>query len=501
MAVSTDPFNWDISFSKTSPNDDAVDLAYDSLLGFKRSPDLEYTELVLQPELAERWEISPDAKMFTFHLRRGAKFQNLPPINGREVTSTDVKFSAEYRLRSGEFKDKKLPKGEVDYIYEGLDRVETPDKYTAIIHFKEAFVPFISYAASSWNPIFAREIYDQDGNFQDKLIGAGPFMLDVAGSQKGTRRVFKKNPDYWNAEKVYIDTIRWLTLPQDATAYAAFQTKQLDLLHAGLDYGEAQDVLKANPQAVHYKYMEPRASQLYLSQAVARNSPMRDVRMRRAVQLATEHDDINKLLYGGQGEMGLPGAIHGLFTAGETRQLYKYDLEQAKRLVREAGYPNGVTLEWPLPDDEDRVNVSLAELLQAQWKKAGMNIELKVYPRAEQRAKRRQADFDVDAGFGLGGLHDDADSLQFGRYHSTSPNNNGHVRDPELDRMLEASRREPNVEKRRELMRNITKYIVDKAWTVELLYRPKWVFWHPVLKSYRPSFGTQADYAYSWLDK
>lgn len=101
----------------------------------------------------------------------------------------------------------------------------------------------------------------------------------------------------------------------------------------------------------------------------------------------------------------------------------------------------------------------------------------------------------------MGGLHDDADSLQFGRYHSTSPNNNGHVRDPELDRMLEASRREPNVEKRRELMRNITKHIVDKAWTVELLYRPKWVFWHPVLKSYRPSFGTQADYAYSWLDK
>jgi peptide/nickel transport system substrate-binding protein len=501
VRVTPDPFNFDITFSKSTPNDDLATLTYSSLLGFKMGPDTAYTELILQPELAEKWEVSPDAKTFTFKLRPGAKFQNLPPVNGREITSADVKFSAEYRLRSGEFKDKKLPKAEIDYIYEGLDRVETPDKSTVVYHYKDAFVPFINYAASDWNPIFPREVYDADGHFQDKVVGSGPYMLDIPASQKGTRWVFKKNPDYWDTGKPYVNEIRWLTLPQESTMFAAFQTKQLDVLYEGVDAKEAQDVIKANPQAVQAKTLEPRANQIYLSQNPQRNSPVRDQRVRRAISYATDRDEINRVLLGGEGEWGFPGAMQGLLTEAEIKQIYRYDLNEAKRLLTEAGFSSGTLLEWPIPNDEDQANVSLAELLQAQWKKAGLNVELKFLDKADQRALRRQAQFDIDIGLGLGGLHDDPDSMQYGRYHSKSPNNNGHVRDPELDKMLEASRQETNPEKRRELMRSTSKYIESKAWTVELLYRPKWYFWQPYVKNYRPHFGNQADYWAVWLDK
>src|SRR2546430_3605322 len=71
-----DPFSFDITFSKTIPNDRAVATVYESLLGFKMGPDYEYAQWELRPELAERWEISPDARSFTFHLRKGVKFQD-----------------------------------------------------------------------------------------------------------------------------------------------------------------------------------------------------------------------------------------------------------------------------------------------------------------------------------------------------------------------------------------------------------------------------------------
>lgn len=501
MDIIQDAFNWDITISKTNPNDNGIALGYNSLLGFKYGPDVGYTEMILQPELAERWEISSDAKTFTFHLRQGAKYHNVPPVNGREMTSADFKFAAEYRLRSGEFRDKKLPKAEVGYIFEGLQRVDTPDKYTVVYHFKAPFVPFINYAASDWNPALPREIYDRDGNFQDTFAGTGPFMLDTAASQKGSRWVFKKNPDYWDKGKPYLDGIRWVFVNNEAAGQAAFQTKQLDIMDRSLDFEEARTVAKGAPEAVQFKYVEPRANQMYVSMKPERNGPMRDLRIRRAVSLAIDRDEINRTLFGGAGEWGLPAAMHGLFTEAEVKQIYKHDPAEARRLVLEAGYGNGVTLDWPVPTNEAQTNISMIELMQAQLKKVGLNIEMNFLDRPAQRLVRRSSDFDLDMGFGLGGLHDDPESLAMARYLSTSKNNYSVVRDPELDKLLLAQRAEPNHEKRRELLRSITKRIAENHYTIELLYRPKWNFWHPNVKNYKPHFGSQASYAMAWLEK
>src|SRR5581483_9068816 len=70
--------------------------ARDRLVDYKTGPDLKWADAVMIPELAERWEVSPDAKTFTFSLRKGVKWHNLPPVNGRELTSADVKANVEY---------------------------------------------------------------------------------------------------------------------------------------------------------------------------------------------------------------------------------------------------------------------------------------------------------------------------------------------------------------------------------------------------------------------
>ena len=150
VRVNNDPFDWDLSYvGKSTPNGYGQVMGYNSLLGFEFGPDVKYEELILRPELAERWEVSPDAKAFTFYLRRGVKFANMPPVNGRELTSKDVKWSYEYWSRTGEFKDKKLPQGQLESFFEGLEAIETPDDYTVVVRFKEPFAPFLNYAAWS----------------------------------------------------------------------------------------------------------------------------------------------------------------------------------------------------------------------------------------------------------------------------------------------------------------------------------------------------------------
>src|SRR5438093_1422905 len=103
-----DPFDWDLSYNgKSTPNQYGIAVATNGLTRFKSGPEVEFTDNVLLPDLAESWEVSPDAKTLTFHLRKGVKYQDLPPLNGREFTSADVKWTLEYRSRSGAFQ--KLP--------------------------------------------------------------------------------------------------------------------------------------------------------------------------------------------------------------------------------------------------------------------------------------------------------------------------------------------------------------------------------------------------------
>src|SRR5712692_5472155 len=178
--VTTDPFDWDLSYvGKSIPNGNGQALAYEGLLHFKYGPDIKYGDTQVGPKLAEKWE-NPDAQTFTFHLRPGLKFANLPPVNGRELTSADVKWTYEYWSRTGQFGDKKLPQAQFNWFFEGATSIQTPDPSTVVLKFKEPYVPFINYAGSYNNPIVAHEIFDQYGNFKDHMVGTGPYQLEEA---------------------------------------------------------------------------------------------------------------------------------------------------------------------------------------------------------------------------------------------------------------------------------------------------------------------------------
>lgn len=497
IRVPVDPIDYDPSYNgKTAPSDFAQGQAHNNLLSFKTGPDVPYAQMTLVPKLAESWEVGPDGSSFVFHLRKGATFANLPPVNGREVTSDDVKWTFEYYSRTGAYT--KAPASTVGFMFEGMTGLEAPDKYTVVVRFERSFLPFLSYAASDWNPIQPREVYDKQGDLKGLLIGAGPYQLDPAASQKGTQYLWKKNPTYWQSGQPYADSLRWLVLPQDGTAFAAFQARQVDILNTIADPSYTQ-LQRSNPQARFVPYLQPQGYHLHMSQA--HPGPLNDMRVRQAVVLSVDRDEINRTVAGGKAEWALPGAVQGLFTDAEARQLQKQDVQAAKQLLSAAGYGDGVRLVWPIDTETSQDDMTWYQLFQAQEKRAGIDVVLQPMPKADQRVLRRKGAFDFDVVQALGLLDSDADSVMYGVYHSKGSTNWPQVKDPELDKLLEAQRSEADPQKRRDVQRQAVQRIVAMSWAVELIYPPLWDVAQPYVRNYYPHFSVHAPQDKVWITK
>lgn len=504
--ATSDPASWDVSIAGNNHiNDKYEALVYESLLGFKYGPEVAYGELIVRPELAERWEVAPDARTFTFHLRKGVKYANEGPVNARELTSADVKFTYEYMSRTGEFRDfrsKGLPPSRFSEFFDGMEAIETPDPYTVTVRFKQPFAPFLNYAATDYLHITPREIYDQEGNFENRMIGTGPYLLDTTASQKGTRWVLSRNPGYWQAGKPYIDKLEARIVPEASSAFAAFKVKQLDLLGGGggghsITPQEARQVATQNPESVKYAYLAPTPLNIYMN---VRRPPFNDVRIRRAVSLALDRGEFIKVFGEGEGGLALAGALQDTFTQEEVKTILRHDPVEAKRLVTEAGFPNGLDIEFFASSAYGQTHLSQAELMQAQLKKGGINLSIKMFgDHAQYVAITRGDSFDIT--FRGKNVKGDIDSYVYGTFHPADPSNYGGVNDPRLTTMLEGQRREADPAKRREIIREAVRYIADQAWGLAIYYDKDFNFWHRHVRNYAPNWGNLTwPIVDSWLE-
>lgn len=502
IRVFTDFFDFDPSYAgKSNPNSAAHTLVYDRLVDFKTGPGVRYDELTVTPQLAERWEVSPDASRFTFHLRKGVKFAGHAPTNGREITSADVKWSYEYYSRTGQFKDKK-PQAQFAWFFEGMGAIQTPGPYTVAVPFDTPFAPFVNYMASDAAPIAPKEIYDQDGHLKDRMAGTGPFFLDQAAGQKGTRWVFKKNPGYRDAGKPYLDEIRFLVLNDSATAYAAFQTKQLD--HLGgtasgsqMSLEDAAEVRKSSPNATVYEGLNPVPFNLYIQND---KPPFNDQRVRKALSLSIDRDEFVRVMTGGKGGWAMAGAMPDTWSQEEVKQVLRYDPQESKRLLAEAGHPNGLNTKFLIRGDDggDKL-LREAQLLQAQLKKGNINMELDITPDKASGANRMyQGQYELIAINKA--MYGDVDSYLYAPYHSKSSANWTLKGDARLDRLIDAQRAEGNPDKRREIIREVSRYINEQAIGLALYRGSVYQAWHPYVKNYYPSWQGNPIQDI-WLDK
>lgn len=273
-------------------------------------------------------------------------------------------------------------------------------------------------------------------------------------------------------------------LPDDSSRYAAFETGQLQLLRGIDDIQAASTVKRAAPTAIVQEGIDPQAQGLYINQ---RRPPFTDLRLRKALSLALDRDEFIRTFAGGRGGWAMSDSLPELWTEQEAKQILKFDPAQAKQLVGDAGFPNGLDVELMLM--QGTAPPAAIELLQAQMKKAGINMTIKPVDKATGSARLHAGDFTLVPTTQL--IFADLDSRLYGNYYSTSPSNYIGVKDPKLDTLIEAQRREPDSAKRRNALRAVTRYMNENAISLALYPKPTTTFWSPALKGYSDNWQQQ----------
>ncbi|HTE86852.1 MAG TPA: ABC transporter substrate-binding protein, partial [Dehalococcoidia bacterium] len=278
----------------------------------------------------------------------------------------------------------------------------------------------------------------------------------------------------------------WIVMRDEATAQSAFQAKQLDWIYA-LDSTTASTIKKNSPGAAANEYANPSAAHVFMQ---TQHPPFSDIRIRKALALSIDRDEFVQTLSNGKGAWALAGAFPDTFNQDEIKPLLKPDVNQARQLVRDAGYPDGVDIEFLINPTYGQVHVHQAELMQAQAKRTGINLMLKPIENADYALRKRDRKFTLM--HTAKSLQSEIDGYVYSSFYPGLERNYTGVDDPKLTTLLVGQRRETDTAKRRELLRSAVRYInTEGFWAFSLYYDVTTEFWQPALKGHSPSFGNQ----------
>jgi peptide/nickel transport system substrate-binding protein len=332
------------------------------------------TEIV--PDLAESWEVSEGGAVFTFHLRDGIKFHS-----GNPLTAADVKWSWDRAMGL---------KGNPSFLFEGVTSIEAPDNLTVVVT-KDA--PDPAFLAKSTFGVFSvldsKTVMEHggttgpDADTTDKAeewlnqnsAGTGPFVLKSWVAE--TEVVVEKFPDYWRGP-AYFDRVIYRNIPDTATQKLTLEAGGIDLaVELSSDQVAA---LKMNPEI---KVVEGQGTDMFYLLCNANpdltNGIMSDNRVRNAIRYALDYEGI-RALAGGSAINPPTITPYGFLGAWGPEKSYKRDLEKAKALLAEAGYPNGFDIDMEYPTKFTRAGIDFdifAEKVQADLAEVGINVTLK----------------------------------------------------------------------------------------------------------------------------
>lgn len=423
-------------------------------IDYTPTPDWRIAYKVI-PWLAERLE-QVDPTTYTFHIRPGVTFHN-----GDGLTAQDIVFSYN-RIRDPSLKANPV----VAAYLANLDKVEAPDDSTVRITTKRPNADFLAGIAGRSVVIVSRKYVENGGDITKMPVGTGPFKL--TRYQKDGSAIAVRSGDYWQKERPYLDGIAIALKVDDSTTSAAFSAGEADVF-VGHDRREADPILKANPKAVSEPYLLDEVFGLMFNLT---KPPFSDLRVRRALHLVLDRQEAIKAVNFGDGVISGPIVVQGktgwstpadeLLKEPGFRQPKAQDVAEAKRLLAEAGYPNGFKTSLGFLS----VNASApqyAEVIQAQLKQLGIDAALLPGDNAAYVQRRVKADYELliagEASLATPG------TAAYTVFHSTGiyakPSG---INDPDLDRLIDAQTTEFDFSKRGAIFQQIERQILDNVY-------------------------------------
>jgi len=447
-------------------------------------------ELNLKPDLAEKWEISPDGKIYTFYLIPKVKFSN-----GREVTARDFKYSFERVLNpktrsprtwvldqikgTKEFREGKVKE---------VSGIQVKDKYTLSIELLHPFAPFLSFLTLPNAAVVPSEEVEKLGvDFSFHPVGTGPFMLK---EWKPGQSIYLTHNPYYFRKSPFIKGIVYRIIPEDLTAIIEFEVNNLDIIRI-----PASEFSRYYHHPYWKNYLKEQIGlNLYYLGLNCQKSPLNDRRVRQAINFAIDREKIIATLLEKRGILAqgpIPPILRKFFPP--LTPYFNYNPQKARKLLKEAGYPDGFTLHitiTPFPEALDVVEVIQQYLGQVGIKVNINQLEWSAFKEAIARGETES--------FWLSWWADypDAENFLFPLFHSINWGAGGNrcfYKNPKVDSLLKQAESEPEITTRIQLLYQAEQIIISDAPLVFFWHQNDYYLYQPRVKNFLPYPLTTSD--------
>jgi len=383
-AISWDPGDWPWKFNHDAGPMNETLMAADLNQSIGRGGKYPFTAFAFLPrdairgELAESWEWETPMRL-VIKLRKGIMYPEKPGVMAsREFTADDVIFTQNRMATS--------PK-QVGDLYSFIDKTTARDKYTLVYDLKDYVADWdlrLGYGFTA--AIIPKEVADAGAADWKNANGTGPFRL--TNYTPGNSHTYEKNPIYWGKEAIggaeyklpFIDKLSYRIIKDQATQIAALRSGQLDILE-NISWESVDSLKKSSPDLKWSRVLgSPRLFAMRID-----TRPFDDIRVRKALNYAVDKESVQKSFYGGNAEMlGFP--MHpdwiGYYEPLESmpddiKELYKYDVAKAKKLLAEAGLANGFTIKVQACSC-DPVGLDLLSLLAGYFEQVNVKLDVQV---------------------------------------------------------------------------------------------------------------------------
>jgi peptide/nickel transport system substrate-binding protein len=498
-----EPPHWDPYLTVAFRTQVAYTFTHSRLVRHKAGPAVAPGTFSIEGDLAESWT-QPDETTYVFKLRKGVRFQPKAPVNGRELTADDVVYSMErFRAVKGN------PQA---YMLASVDKVEALDRHTVRFSLREPFAWFLDTLANPMTlAIVARECVEKFGDLKraEATVGTGPWMLD--GHRPGVGYTLVRHPGYFGSAQPAIERLEVVIDDDNASRMSAFLAGKYDLgwENAGAinrtDWNTMKDRLKTlRPGLRTAEFPSNVAYRVFMR---TDRAPFSDVRVRRAISLALNRQEVIDVTSDGVGRLNaaVPVALREwalpVDQLGEGARWYRHSPDDARRLLAEAGYPRGFATVMDFTNYGQSFMDDAIQVILKSLKEVGIDAKLNVKEYGAYIATSATGHYE---GMYYGATpFIDPDSYLYTNFYPNQPRNVSKVNDPVLTDLLVRQRRTLDVAARKKLIHDIQRHAAAQQYIMEI-YSPVTVFvWDGALKNYGPNLGY--DYGgrlvAAWLDR
>ncbi len=417
------------------------------------------------PDLAESWNISKDGLIYTFKLHRGVKFHD-----GSEMTSKDVKASYD-KIIFPPAGMKSLRKE----AYRVVEVVEAPDPYTVRFRLKWPESSLLLNLASPWNWIYKADILAKDIHWYEKnVMGTGAFTF--VEHVKGSHFVGKKNPNYWDKGKPYLDGYRAIFISASSAQVAAVRGERAHIQFRSFSPPERDSLVQALGSKITVQ--ESPWDCLNFVSLHHEKKPFGDKRVRRALSLALDRYEGSKnlskiTLVRDVGGIQVPGTPYATPPAELERLAgYGHDINanraEARKLLKEAG-AEGLSFTFKnrgIPHPYEPLGIWLID----QWRQIGVTVKQEFIEASAYHPMLKRGDFEVAMDFQCGFIVEP--DLDLPRFLSHSDANYGKHKDTMIDDLFQKQSRATDPEERKKYLRAFEKRLLDEE--AHVIYTIQW---------------------------